>query len=301
MGDGAAGLMGGDRLIAFTLPPRGARGRVARLDGTLSAILSAHAYPEPIARLLAETLVLTALIGSVLRPEQGQVTLQAKGEDGPVRLLVADYRDGELRGYAAQDLDRRFPPGNGDPAALSHLLGAGRLVITLDQTASAERYQGIVALEGERLEDAAQGYFLQSEQLPTRIRLAAAPDGAGGWTAGGLIVQHLPRGEAGGVRLDAGDAHPDWHHVDMLAATLSDGELVDPSLALETMLWRLFHDDGPGVTGEQALTRGCRCSPDRIAQVLAQFTEEDRADMRNTDGLIAVDCEFCARQFLLEA
>jgi molecular chaperone Hsp33 len=290
-----------DRMIAFTLPARHARGRVVRLDRTLSQILSAHAYPEPIARLLAETLALTALIGSMLRPDQGQVTLQARGEGGPVRLLVADYRDGELRGYAAQDLDRRFPAPDGDEAALAYLMGEGRLVITLDQTAAAERYQGIVALEAGRLEAAAQAYFIQSEQLPTRIRLAARPDEAGGWTAGGLLIQHLARAEAGGERLDPDRAHPDWEHVDVLAASLRDSELTDPALDLETLVWRLFHGDAPGVTAEQRLTRGCRCSPDRIVRVLEQFTEEDRAEMRNPEGLIAVDCEFCARQFLLEA
>ncbi|MFN3370178.1 MAG: Hsp33 family molecular chaperone HslO [Sphingomonadaceae bacterium] len=286
----------GDRLIGFTLPGRGARGRLVRLDSTAQAILAAHAYPEPIARLLAEALALTALLGALLRPEEGQLTVQARGTGGPVKLLVTDYRDGELRGYAAQDLDRRFPPAE----TLAGLFGRGQLVITLDQTASAERYQGIVELGGETLEAAATHYFRNSEQLPTLVRLAAGPDSAGRWTAGGLLVQHLPRAEAGGARLHVDDGmHPDWHHVEALAATVSDAELTDAGLALDDLIWRLFHEDEPRVLPSQALGRGCRCSTDHIARVLGQFPEAERATMRNADGLISVDCEFCARQFLL--
>ncbi|MGL6042324.1 MAG: Hsp33 family molecular chaperone HslO, partial [Sandaracinobacteroides sp.] len=176
----------GDRLLGFTLPGRGARGRIVRLDGALAEILSAHAYPEPIARLLAESLALTALLGALFRPDEGQLTVQAKGKGGPVTLLVSDFRGGELRGYASQDLDRRFvATGEGRSGLLSNLLGQGHLVITLDQTAAAERYQGIVGLGDETLEAAAQGYFENSEQLPTLVRLAAACDDQGRWTAGG--------------------------------------------------------------------------------------------------------------------
>lgn len=286
----------GDRLLGFTLPSRGARGRLMRLDATLQAILAAHAYPEPIARLLAEALALTALLGTLLRPEEGQLTVQARGAGGPVKLLVADYRDGQLRGYAAQDLDRRFPPAE----TLRDLFGEGQLVITLDQTASAERYQGIVALGGETLEAAARHYFENSEQLPTLVRLAAGADAEGRWTAGGLLVQHLPRSEQGGARLHVeGRDHPDWQHVEALAATVSDRELIDAALPIEELLWRLFHEDSPRVLPGQVLSRGCRCSIEHISRVLAQFPETDRATMRNAEGLISVDCEFCARQFLL--
>lgn len=286
----------GDRLLGFTLPSRGARGRLMRLDATLQAILAAHAYPEPIARLLAEALALTALLGTLLRPEEGQLTVQARGAGGPVKLLVADYRDGQLRGYAAQDLDRRFPPAE----TLRELFGEGQLVITLDQTASAERYQGIVALGGETLEAAARHYFENSEQLPTLVRLAAGADAEGRWTAGGLLVQHLPRSEQGGARLHVeGRDHPDWQHVEALAATVSDRELIDAALPIEELLWRLFHADSPRVLPGQVLSRGCRCSIEHISRVLAQFPESDRATMRNAEGLISVDCEFCARQFLL--
>jgi molecular chaperone Hsp33 len=293
--DDRAGARDGDRLLGFTLPGRAARGRVVRLDAALGEILAAHAYPQPIARLLAEALALTALLGALFRPQEGQLTLQAKGEGGPVTLLVADYRDGALRGYASQDLDRRFPPA----ATLEALFGRGHLVITLDQTASAERYQGIVALGGETLQQAAQGYFENSEQLPTLVRLAAAQDSDGRWTAGGLLVQHMARPESGGARLHVEARGADWAHVAALAGTVADTELVDPSLPLETLLWRLFNEDEVHVLPATALARGCRCSEAHIEKVLAQFPEAERAQMRNPQGVISVDCEFCSRQFLL--
>lgn len=293
---GAAPARDGDRLIGFTLPDRSGRGRVARLDAALGEILAAHAYPEPIARLLAETLVLTALLGALFRPNEGQLTLQAKGEGGPIRLLVADCRDGALRGYASQDLDRRFKPAD----TLEALFGRGHMVITLDQTETSERYQGIVDLGSGNLEAAAQGYFLNSEQLPTLVRLAARLGDDGRWTAGGMLLQHMARAEQDAVRLHVEAENPDWQHVLALGATVTDAELADPALPLETLLWRLFHEDEVRVLPAQLLTRGCRCSPEHIGRVLLQFPEEERAEMRNSDGVISVDCEFCSRQFLLD-
>ncbi len=290
----------GDRILGFTLPGRGARGRLVRLDASVDAILAAHAYQEPIARLLGETLALTGLLGALFRPEDGQLTLQAKGEGGPVRLLVADFRaeanGAALRGYASQDLDRRFAPSD----TLDTLFGRGQLVITLDQTASAERYQGIVALEGERLQDAAQGYFENSEQLPTLVRLVARQQEDGRWTAGGLILQHMARAEEGNSRLHVDADRADWEHVAVLAGSVTGDELADPALPLEELLWRLFNEDEVRVLPSLAVSRGCRCSEEHIRRVLDQFSESDRAEMRNSDGIISVDCEFCARQFLMD-
>ncbi len=285
----------GDRMLGFTVANRSVRGRIVRLDSALGEILAAHAYPDPIARLLAEALALTALLGGLFRAEDGQLTLQAKGEGGPVRLLVADYKQGALRGYASQDLDRRFPPA----ATLEGLFGPGNLVITLDQTDSSERYQGIVTLGRDSLERAAQDYFEDSEQLPTLVRLAAAQDAGGRWTAGGMLLQHMSRSEEGGARLHIEQDLPDWEHVAALAGTVSDAELADAGLSLEDLLWRLLHEDEVRVLPALALSRGCRCSTDHIRGVLGQFPEQERAEMRNADGLISVDCEFCSRQFLL--
>jgi molecular chaperone Hsp33 len=290
--------MAGDRLLGFTLPQRAARGRVVRLGHVLDEILGAHAYPEPVARLLGETLALTALLGALFRPEDGQLTLQAKGQGGPISLMVADFRDWTLRGYAALDLDRRFPAG--DDGTLEALFGRGQLVLTLDQTASAERYQGIVELGSTSLEAAAQGYFENSEQLPTLVRLAAAQGADGRWTAGGLIVQQLARAEEGGARLHVEGGNSDWEHVAVLGGSVTADELCDLSLSEEDLLWRLFNEDEVRVFPAETLSRGCRCSQAHIRSVLEQFPEEERADMRNADGVISVDCEFCSKQFLMD-
>jgi len=290
-----------DGVLGFTIADRSARGRIVRLDSVLGEILASHAYPDPIARLLAEALVLTALLGSLFRPEDGQLTLQAKGKGGPVTLLVADYREGAIRGYASQDLDRRFPVIETPTSqTLGGMFGNGQLVITLDQTNAAERYQGIVELGSESLEAAAQGYFQNSEQLPTLVRLAASKDADGRWTAGGMILQHMARAEDGATRLHLDADNPDWEHVTALGSTLSAAEITDPGLPLETLLWRLFHEDEVRVLPALPISRGCRCSTDHIRRVLGQFPEEERAGMRNAEGIISVDCEFCSRQFLLE-
>jgi molecular chaperone Hsp33 len=290
-----------DRLLGFLIPARSARGRVVRLGPVLEAILSAHAYAETPARLLAQALALAALMGAMLRPDEGQVTIQAQpaaGREGPVRLLVADYLAGALRGYVAVDPDRRLAEGD----KLDQVFGGGHLVITLDQSVSAERYQGIVTLEGESLAAAAQGYFASSEQVPTLVRLAAGRGADGGMRAGGFIVQHLARAEVGGARLglEADADHPDWAHVAALAGTLADAELIDSALPLETLLGRLFHEEEVRVLAPVPLSRGCRCSEAYIRSVLLRFPEGERAHMRGEDGRIAVDCEFCSRRFLFD-
>ncbi|WP_448579792.1 Hsp33 family molecular chaperone HslO [Thermaurantiacus sp.] len=286
----------GDRVLGFLIPERHARGRIVRLGPVFEEILSAHAYAETAAGLLGQALALAALMGAILRPDEGQVTIQAQpggGREGPIKLLVADYLGGALRGYLAVDPDRRLMRG----ADLRELFGAGRLVITLDQTVSSERYQGIVELAGTSLAAAAQGYFEQSEQIPTLVRLVAGRSPWGRWRAAGFIVQHLARAEWGAERLDVAAEHPDWSHVAALAATVTDAELLDESLPFETLLWRLFHEEQVRVLEPVALSRGCRCSESYIQSVLMRFPEDERVAMRGDDGTISVDCEFCSRRF----
>lgn len=280
-----------DRLLPFSVPGRNARGRVVRLGPTLATILAAHAYKPPLARLLGEALVLTALLGAMLRDGDGGLTLQAQARGAVVDLLVCDWRGGALRGYLRHDPVRLARLGKAP--SVKALLGHGYLAITLDQTAEAERYQGIVPLEGVSFADMAERYFAQSEQLPTLVRIAV-----GGPVAGGIIVQHLPRGEIGGPRLHVAD-HPDWSHIRALAETTSAAELVDRALSLDTLVWRLFHDDSARVGEPVALFQGCRCSPDHIAGVLSRFAEAELAEMREPDGRIKVDCAFCARSFAI--
>jgi len=287
-----------DSVLGFTVPGRNARGRVARLGPTLDVILHAHAYPEPLARLLAEALVLTALVGATLRGDEGQMTMQAQAQGGPVDLLVCDYQGGALRGYL------RFDPARldevGPQATLETIFGKGYLAITLDQTVTDDRYQGIVPLEGDRLVHVVEEYFATSEQIPTLLRVGIERDADGRWRAGGLLVQHLPRGEVGGPRLHVERMHPDWEHVQTLAATTTETELLDEALPLDTLLWRLFHEEEIRVVPAVDLVRGCRCSVDYIRTVLARFPESDLVDMRESDGRVKVDCAFCASSFHVE-
>lgn len=280
-----------DRALGFILSDRHARGRFVRLGPALETILSAHGYPPVIERLLIEALTITALLGAMLKDSAGQLTMQAQTEGGPVSLLVCDYRDGELRGYVKHDAEAvaKLPL---DPG-LDALFGTGYLAITFDQAVSGERYQGIVPLEGNHLCDAVENYFCQSEQIPSLVRV-----GVNGDVSGGLLLQHLAEGEEGRERLHTRLDHPEWEHVQIMGSSIRAEELTDTSLSLETLVWRLFHDEGEvrvldGIT----LGRGCRCDPNHIRRVIMQFPDADRAEMADEAGLITVDCEFCARSF----
>lgn len=284
-----------DQPLVFTIAERHVRGRLVRLGPTLNTILSAHNYPPVAEKLLAEALVLTVLLGSTLKAKDGQMTLQAQTGGGPVELLVCDYRAGELRGYLKFDAERLVEAG---PApTLFGLFGEGFLAITFDQEATAERYQGIVPLDGASIGDAAEHYFEQSEQIPSLIKLAARHDAEAGCVAGGLLLQHLPEGEVGRDRLHVRHDHPEWEHARAIAATLKDEEVTDPAHSLETLAWRLFHEDEVRVEPGLFVSRGCRCSADYFSGVLAQFPEGERRDMADEKGNIVVDCAFCSRLF----
>lgn len=289
---------GFDRLLGFTIPGRHTRGRAVRLGPVLDTVLSAHEYPTAIRHLLAEALVLTALLGSLLKDEGSQLTMQAQsqgGHDSIVDLLVCDYREGELRGYVRHDADRlaalaTFP-------SLQALFGDAYLAITFDLAATGQRYQGIVPLEGTSLAEACQSYFAQSEQVPTLIRTAIRWDGHH-CIAGGLLAQHLPEGEEGRERLHVRLDHPEWEHVAALAGSIRQEELVDAGLSLETLVWRLFHEeDEVRVEKLAALERGCRCTVEHYRSVLSRFPAEELDAMRDDDGRIGVDCAFCSRIF----
>lgn len=297
---------GFDQTLVFTLPTQDARGRVVRLGPVLDTILSAHQYPPVAERLLAEALVLTALLGSTLKQSgkepTSQLTIQAQTDNGAITLLVCDYLAGQLRGYVAFDADRLAEAG-ADPSLFA-LFGKGFLGITFDQGDTKQRYQGIVPLEGHSLADAAQTYFRQSEQLPTFARIAVE-HGAAGCIAGGVLVQQLATGEAGNERLNVRselrDDESRWDHVRALAETLGSTELTDPALSPEALVWRLFHDeDEVRVARDAPLSRGCRCDPAYLATVIARFPVDDRTDMAGDDGLISVDCAFCSRIFAID-
>ena len=284
-----------DRGLGFAIPSRHARGRLVRLGPALDQVLAAHAYPPAIEALLAEALVLVALIGSTLKDPTGQLTMQTRSDHGVVRLLVCDYRGGEVRGYVEHDPDAlAAAPAN---PSLFALFGQGYLAITFDLAATGERYQGIVPLDGDTLAEAAQSYFVQSEQIPSLVRVGIRKD-RGRTVAGGLFLQHLPEGEDGRERLHTKLDHPEWEHVAALGATTGADELADAALPLETLVWRLFNEeDEVRVLSAIPLARGCRCTPEHIAGVLAKFSPAEQAEMADADGLIRVDCAFCSTSF----
>jgi molecular chaperone Hsp33 len=289
-------------------------GRVIRLGSVVHAILSRHAYPEPVSHALGEALALTGMLGSALKEkEQAKLILQTK-TDGLLDFLVADFQSpGKMRGYAnfdKSDAALASTRGRGDQGAL---LGTGHVAMTIDPGGDRDSYQGIVSLAKEPLVDAAHTYFRNSEQLPTFIRLAVArhygpSEGSGTrawhWRAGGLMIQQLAR-EGGERRLEGeqhdasleGDDDENWTRARLLAATVEDHELLDPTLAPERLLYRLFHEEGVRVVPATELTDACRCSRERIEMYLKRFGAEELKDMRTDEGSIAVTCEFCSRTY----
>jgi molecular chaperone Hsp33 len=307
----AMSLAADDLVLPFEIKPLGVRGRLVRLGPAVDDILHRHAYPASVSALLAEAVALAAILGAMLKFD-GKFILQTK-TDGPVDMIVADYvAPCKVRGYARFDGARVAAlknPGQVD------LLGTGYLAMTVDQGPDMERYQGIVPLDGADLTAAAHSYFEKSEQIPTRIRMAAGPlfqRGAKGeaWRAGAIMVQHLPReGGSSPLPSHSGDApegsdvapqeNDDWVKARLLLDTVEAHELLDPQLSAEQLLYRLYHEDGVTAYPATHLERYCSCSQDSITRMLARFPAEDRADMV-TDGEIAVTCEFCSTTYKVQ-
>ncbi len=314
----ARSISADDIVLPFGTVKSHVSGRIVRLGPAVDHVLAAHDYPDPVSATLGEALALTALLGHPLKPG-GRLILQTK-TDGPLGFLVVHYdAPGAMRGYASFDRDKvsslAAPRGG---VAAGDLLGTGRMAMTIDPGGNAASHQGIVALDGGSLTDAAHAYFRQSEQLPTFIRLAVARQMVGGasngtspwrWRAGGLILQHVPR-LGGDPRPDEtpeerdarlhGEDDDDWLRVATLAATVESHELIDPTLSPERLLLRLFHEEGVRVGDETPVAARCRCSRDRISGFLNGFSATDRADMREADGAITVTCEFCSTKYRFE-
>jgi molecular chaperone Hsp33 len=296
-----------DIVVPFLVEPLSTRGRVVRLGPTIDSILKRHAYPAPIARIVGEALVLTVLLGSALKID-GSFQLQTK-TDGVLDMLIVDFdAPANLRALARFDAERlALAAGAGRSA---ELLGSGHLAFTIDPGANLSRYQGVIGLDGQGLEEAAHQYFQRSEQIPTLVRLAVGevltPTGSH-WRAGGLMAQFLPESadRRHQVDLDPGDAPADaprdvvveddhWTEAKALAVTTEDHELLDPTLSSERLLYRLFHERGVRVFEPGILREVCRCSTERIDSMLHSFSAAERADMVGDDGMIGVTCEFCS-------
>lgn len=279
----------GDFVLPFDVVGAGIRGRFVRLDETSAKALGVHNLPEAAARVAGEVLVLATLLGTALKLD-GRLTAQTKS-DGPLDLIAADYYgagDGKpkgVRSYARFDA----AAGLSEKPSFAALTGAGSMAITIEPWRGGESYQGIVALSTNGIAASAETYFEQSEQLPTLIRLAAAPVYHAGsktpfWRAGGLMLQATPGVERG---------PDDWERLSALASTVEDIELLDTALAAETLLWRLFNQEEVRVMEAEPITFRCDCDGERIAAVLKSYTEEERAGLADPDGFIRAKCEFC--------
>jgi molecular chaperone Hsp33 len=303
-----------DAVLPFATVRSRVGGRLVRLGATVDTILTRHDYPAPVAQALGEALALTALLGKMLR-SGSKLILQTK-TDGALRLLVVNYEaPGRMRGYASHDAARLAALANGRSIAQGALLGCGHLAMTIDPGGDKPSYQGIVALSGQTLTEAAHAYFRQSEQLPTFIRVAVArhytageggAPGAWGWRAGGLMVQHTAseRGRPAreGESLQPSDDDDDhWRRVRLLAATVEDHELLDPTLAPEGLLYRLFHEEGVRIGAATPLVVRCRCSRARVEMLLKSFDAAELDDMREQDGGFTVTCEFCNAKYRFAA
>lgn len=283
-----------DILQPFQLESAGARGALVRMGPAVDSILERHDYPETVLRLLGEALSLAVLLAGRLKFD-GIFTLQTQS-DGPVGMMVADFRtDGSLRGMAKIDEAalRAAGAAAGRPS-LQALTGQGYLAFTVDQGSDTDRYQGIVELAGESLAAGAQNYFRHSEQLATFLSLACERDGSGRWRGGGLVLQRMPDRTP---MLEAVTSDTEgWHTATVLASSVRSEELVDPDLAANDLLWRLFHEAGVRVYEPRTFRAHCRCSADRVANVLRSFPRADVADMAD-EGKIEVTCEFCNTKY----
>ena len=286
-----------DLVTAFQIEGQPVRGRLVRLGAAVEEVINRHDYPEAVANLLGEACALAALVGASLKFE-GRLILQAQG-DGPVAYVVADYdTTGALRGYCRYDAERVAEASKGfaRPGAKT-LLGDGVFIMTIDQGPSGERYQGVTPIEGETLALSAEHYFAQSEQTPTKVRLAVGQvqtTGAPTWRAGGLILQNIAGDETRGSTEDA------WETAQAYIATLGEDELIDPTITPERLLYRLFHETGVRMFTPKPLRAFCRCSQDRIEGVLKSFPPAERAEMIEADGKIRVTCEYCSRTYDIE-
>ena len=271
------------------------RGRLVRIERALDAILTPHAYPPAIAALMGQTVALAAALAGALKFD-GIFTLQAQAS-GPVSLLVADVTStGHLRGYARFDPSRLTPEDLANPALpapIDTLMGKGHLAFTIDQGPNTDRYQGIVELIGPTLAHSALAYFKQSEQLDTAVELAAAQGADGRWRAAALSISKMPAGSKGGPILTAMESEDSWRRATLLTSTVGASELLDPGLAPDRLLFRLFHQEDLQCFDPKHLEAKCRCSRDRIASTLRTIPRGEIESLVDESGNVTVTCEFC--------
>ena len=286
-----------DHVSVFQIDGQAVRGRAIHLGAALDQALGKNPdgsdrYPPLVARLLGEAMMIAGLVARALKFD-GRLLVQCIGSnDGAISLLVADCTTaGELRGYARYDetqlkqikLDHRNP-------GAKTLFGTGTFSMTIDQGPDMDQYQGISAIEGHDLSECAEFYFAQSEQIPTRIKLSCGQVHQGYdeeiWRGGGVMIQKIAGDDL------RGDPEESWITAQALFETIGDDELIDPNISQNTLLYRLFHEDGVRVIGNASITAQCSCSKARLENTLRSFAREQLADMAD-NNIVEANCEFC--------
>ena len=280
-----------DSIRRFHFPELDIRGEITRLDETWAAVNAAHDYPLPVQRLLGELLAATALLANTIKLD-ATLTVQASG-DGPLAVLMAECRNGEtLRGIARLrgEVDGPLPP---DEVAMgTELLGKGLVTITI-RPDGGEPYQGIVPLTGATIAEAVEGYFAQSEQIPTRLWISAA-----GERVAGLLVQALPA-ELTEKMLSEKQREEDFRRVTLLADTVGAEEL--RTTDAETLLHRLFHEEQVRLQAADGLAFRCTCSRERTREAMRTLPREELQAILDEDGFVEMDCQFCHEKYQFDA
>lgn len=297
-----------DAVIPFRIENAAVRGEIVRLKTSIDDVLKDHDYPAPIARVVAKAVALTNLLGSSIK-FKGRLIVQTT-TDGPLNMLVVDYHTDDdcdtpskFRASARFDAVKLSELNETNDAAL---LGEGQMIITIDQGDNMQNYQGIVALDNIDLEAAARLYFGKSEQMLTEVRLAAEYDtDEKSWNAGGLMIQSIAA--EGGSNADMNEEElkelqlSDWENARALMLTIKDFELMNPTSDSQNLLFQLFHEKGVRCYAPQELQAFCQCSPQRIEDMLSQFSQDERVEMARDNpkkpGFIQVACDFCGKEY----
>ena len=296
-----------DTILPFQLDNADVRGRVARLDGALHEILGQHDYPTAVAGLVAEAVLLTAMIGQTIGL-RWKLSLQIRG-NGPIRLIATDYfasteegQPAKIRAYASFDADR-LAEAEGTPF---ENIGKGMFAVLIDQGAGMQPYQGITPLAGGSLASCAETYFMQSEQLPTKFKVAvgesSAPGEKSSWRGGAVMLQHMPTASPHATGTDVlpeVDADS-WNRVSILLDSVEVTELIGPHVSPDTLLVRLFHEELPRIFDAQTVKFGCTCGPEKVEQTMSIYSAKDISHMTNDEGKVTADCQFCGAHYEFE-
>jgi molecular chaperone Hsp33 len=280
-----------DTLHRFLFERYPIRGHLVHLDAAWRALIEHREYPDAIRQTLGEAVVASLLLAATIKFE-GVLSLQLQG-GGPVHLLLAQCTSG----LGVRGLARYRDLGLSSSLKIRDLVGEGNLTVTLETDEGAQRYQGIVPIEGERLADSLQAYFQNSEQLPTRLWLHADAQGASG-----MLLQKLPSSgsvPAAAAAADAAAIEDAWRRVQLIADTLTPEEL--RTLADAEILHRLFNEDDLRLFEPSPVYFRCRCSRERVAGMLQGLGEAETRSVIAERGKVEVHCDFCNRAYVFDA